>query len=86
MLLNTSAGGKGDLSILGVKAGDSVIYVAPGGAVAAVAFLAIASQVDTPTATHRVKYLLLHPAPPHHRLTFHRRLALHHSVRPRRLT
>jgi|TARA_B110000196_G_C21142020_1_gene664371 acyl-CoA synthetase (AMP-forming)/AMP-acid ligase II len=38
------AGGKGDLSALGVKTSDAVIYVAPGGAVAAVAFLTIASQ------------------------------------------
>ena len=32
------------MSTIGVKTSDSVIYVAPGGAVAAVAFLTIASQ------------------------------------------
>jgi len=37
-------GGKGDLSALGININDSVIYVAPGGAAAAVAFITIASQ------------------------------------------
>eukprot|EP00308_Calcidiscus_leptoporus_P011576 CAMPEP_0119370154 /NCGR_PEP_ID=MMETSP1334-20130426/16552_1 /TAXON_ID=127549 /ORGANISM="Calcidiscus leptoporus, Strain RCC1130" /LENGTH=2388 /DNA_ID=CAMNT_0007387159 /DNA_START=53 /DNA_END=7219 /DNA_ORIENTATION=- len=39
-----AAGGEGDLAKLGVKNGDAVVYVVPGGAIAAVAFLTIAAQ------------------------------------------
>jgi acyl-CoA synthetase (AMP-forming)/AMP-acid ligase II len=37
-------GGDGDLSVLGVQPGEVVVYVVPGGAIAAVAFLTIATQ------------------------------------------
>lgn len=39
-----SPGGAGDLSVLGVQPCDSVVYVVPGGVIAAVAFLTVAAQ------------------------------------------
>jgi len=37
-------GGGGDLAALGVNPGETVVYIAPGGAIAAVAFLVVAAQ------------------------------------------